>query len=90
MLTKGEDKKAIPPENCHPWPIMMKLGTVIPYQEKIQKTYKSRGTPLEFCLHKYFFSPETANFALSRNTDIYCILIIISNAFNFFLVFRLF
>ena len=30
-------------------PIMMQLGTVIPYLKKIQKIYKSRDTPLEFC-----------------------------------------
>ena len=30
-------------------PIMMKLDIVIPYQKKIQKVYKSRDKPLEFC-----------------------------------------
>ena len=30
-------------------PPMMKLGIVIPYLRKIQKLYKSRDTPLEFC-----------------------------------------
>ena len=34
---------------CHTHPAMMKLGTVIPYLKKIQKTYKSRVTPLENC-----------------------------------------
>ena len=33
----------------HTYPTMMKLGTVIPYLRKIQKMYKSRDTPLEFC-----------------------------------------
>ena len=30
-------------------PTMMKLGKVIPYLKKIQKIYKSRDTPPEFC-----------------------------------------
>ena len=37
------------PKICHPYPTMMKLGTVIPYRRKIQKMYKSRATFLEFC-----------------------------------------
>ena len=31
---------------CYAYPIMMKLGTVIPYLKKIQKRYESRDTPL--------------------------------------------
>ena len=34
---------------CLTYPNTMKLGTVIPYLKKIQKKYKSRDTPLEFC-----------------------------------------
>ena len=30
-------------------PIMIKLDIIIPYQKKIQKIYKSRDKPLEFC-----------------------------------------
>ena len=30
-------------------PIMMQLGTVVPYLKKIQKIYKSRDTTHEFC-----------------------------------------
>ena len=33
----------------HICPIMMKLGTVIPYPKKTQKKYESRDTPLELC-----------------------------------------
>ena len=33
----------------HTYSTMMKLGTVKPYLKKIQKLYKSRDTPLEFC-----------------------------------------
>ena len=31
---------------CHKYPTMMKLGTVIPYQKKIQKIFESHDTPL--------------------------------------------
>ena len=41
---------------CHTSPIMMKLGTVIPYLKKIQKLYELRDTPLEFCWHGTFFT----------------------------------
>ena len=34
---------------CHTYPTMMKLGTVIFYQNKIQNIYKSRDTRLDFC-----------------------------------------
>ena len=36
-------------KSCHTYPTMMKLGNVIPYLKKIEKIYKSRETPLEFC-----------------------------------------
>ena len=44
-------KKAPPPlpKICHTYPTIMKLGTVIPCQNKIQKIYESRDTGLEFC-----------------------------------------
>ena len=60
---------------------MMKLGTVIPYSEKMQKIYESRDTSLEFLLTSTFFHRKSANFAISRNTDIDCILI---HNFNLF------
>ena len=34
---------------CHTYPTMMKLGTLIPYLKMIQKIYKSRNKPLDFC-----------------------------------------
>ena len=36
------------PKICHRYSTMMKLGTVIPFLKKIQKTYKSRDTALAF------------------------------------------
>ena len=47
-------QKGHPSLKCHTYPTMMKLGTVIPYLNKIQKIYKSRDTPLEFCWHQHF------------------------------------
>ena len=37
------------PKICHTYPIIMKLGTVIPYLKAIEKIYESRDTPPEFC-----------------------------------------
>ena len=51
LLTDGgEGAKRRPiPKICHTYPTMMKLGTVIPYSKKIQKTYELRHTLIEFC-----------------------------------------
>ena len=46
---------------CHTYPIVMKLGTVIPYVKKVQKIYEAA-----------FFQRKSANFAISRNTYIDC------------------
>ena len=40
---------------------VMKFGTIIPYVEKMRKTYKSRYTLLEFCWHQHL-SPKISNF----------------------------
>ena len=45
----GGSKKAPLPKICHTYSKMMKPATVIPYLKKVQKIYKSRDTPLEFC-----------------------------------------
>ena len=45
----GGSKKAPLPKNCHTYPTIMKLGTVMPYLKKIQKIYKSCDSPAEFC-----------------------------------------
>ena len=37
------------PKICHKYPTKMKLGTVIPYLQKMQKIYESRDTLLKFC-----------------------------------------
>ena len=63
------------PKICHLCPTMIKLGTVIPYLKKIRRIYESRKTPLSVLLSSSFFHQKSANFAISRNTDLDCILI---------------
>ena len=41
---------------CHTYPTMMKLGTVIPYLQKIEKIYKSSDTHPELYWHQHFFT----------------------------------
>ena len=49
-------KMLLLPKICHPYPAIMKLGTVIPSLMKIQKVYESRDTTLEFSWHEDFFT----------------------------------
>ena len=44
----GEQKASLP-KICHTYPTIMKHRTFISYLKKIQKTYKSRDTPLQIC-----------------------------------------
>ena len=62
-----EGQKVAPlPKICHTYLSMMKLGTVIPYLKKIKKNV----VPLTSAI----FHRKSANFAISRNTCIDCIL----------------
>ena len=74
----GWGERLLLPKICHTYPTMMKLGTLLLYLKKIQKTYKSRDKLLEFCWHQQFFYWKSVNFSLSINTDVdcfwYCIL----------------
>ena len=45
----GWGERLLLPKICHTYPTMMKLGTLLLYLKKIQKTYKSRDKLLEFC-----------------------------------------
>ena len=58
LLTDGREGQKGPPlpKIYHTYPIMMKLGTVIPCLKKIQKIYESRDTHLEFCWRQRFFT----------------------------------
>ena len=47
LLTDGAGKNP-PPNICHTYPTMVKLGIVILYLKKIQKINKSRGMSFEF------------------------------------------
>ena len=72
----GWEAKRHPPvsKTCHTNATIMKLGTVISYLKKIQKIYESRGTPLSSA-DISIFHWKSANFAVSKNADIDCILI---------------
>ena len=58
----------------HTYPAMMKLGIVIPYL-KISKIFESRDTHTPISAEISIFHRKPANFVISRNTDIDCILI---------------
>ena len=74
-LLHGRGEGEIPlPKICHTFPAMIKPGTVISYLKKIQKIYESRGTPLSSA-DINIFHWKSANFAVSKNADIDCILI---------------
>ena len=68
-------KRPVIPKIYYTYPKMTKLAIIIPYLGKNQKTYESRHTVLEVCLHQRFFQRKSANFAKLRNTDMDCILI---------------
>ena len=55
-LLRDWQKASSLPKICHAYPTMMKLGAIIPYLKKIQKTYKSHDTPLGFSWHQRFFT----------------------------------
>ena len=55
---KGEGQKGPLPKIGHTNPTMIKLGTIIPYLEKIQKTYKVSLSSADISL----FSPEFSKF----------------------------
>ena len=64
----GGAKRPPLPKICDTYPTMMKLDTVTPYLEKIQKIYESRDTLSEFCRHQHFF---TGNQQILLSQEIY-------------------
>ena len=73
----GIQKRSLHPKTCHTYPTMMKFNTVIPYLKKIKKKKKkwiTWHTPW-LLLTSAFFHRKSANFFISRNTDIDCILV---------------
>ena len=73
---------------CHTYPAMMKLGTVIPYLKKIQKIYKSCGTPPGFYWHHQIFNGNW-QILLYQETQIWIAFwYIISDSFNFSWIFE--
>ena len=63
------------PKICHTYTTMVKLGTIIPYLKKIQKTYESCDTLFEVCWDYLSFHRKSITLVISRNTVIDCILI---------------
>ena len=75
LTDKGGERKRPPlPKICHTYPTKMKLGTVIPYLKKIQ-IYMNHVTHPMSSADISIFHQKSVNFAISRNTDIECILI---------------
>ena len=68
---EGVQKGPLLPKICHKYPAMMKLGTVVRCLKKSQKKYKSHSL---CCADISIFYRKSANFAISKNTDIDCIL----------------
>ena len=66
LLTYVEAKRPLP-KLCHAYLTLMKLGKVILDLKNIQRIYESRDISI--------FHRKQANFAISRNTDIDCILV---------------
>ena len=58
----GRSKRLTLPKICHTYPAMMKLGTVVPYLKKVPKNMNRVTHPLSS-------ADKSANFAISRNTD---------------------
>ena len=81
------------PKICHTNPTIMNIGTVIPYLKKIQK-YVNHVTLYEniwtrwVLLTSAFIHWKSANFVISRNIDIDCILVHDFYFLNFFWVFK--
>ena len=57
----------------HTYPVLMNLGTVIPYLKKILKTQKLRDTLFEFCWNQHVFTGNQQFFVISEDTGIDCI-----------------
>ena len=75
-------KKAPLIKICHTYPTMMKFGTLTSYLRKIQRLYKSRDTPLEFCWHQKFFV-YVKKYRYRLYFDI-----LFPKSFNFFLILK--
>ena len=72
----GEAKRAAVPKICHTYPAIMNLDGVISYLRKIKKNlWITWHTPWFLLTSAFFYRKSTTNFAMSRNTDIDCILI---------------
>ena len=74
--------KVLLPKICHAYPDMMKLGTVVSKKDK--KKLKNHVTHILSSIDTIIFHQESANIAISRNTDTDWILIYNSDFCNIF------
>ena len=66
--------QAGPKRPSYAYPTIIKLGTVMPYLKKIQKTYKSLVTPQSFA-DMSIIRQKLLIFFISQNVEKNCILI---------------
>ena len=59
---------------CRTYHTMMKPGIVMPYPKKVQKNLGITSHTPWLLLTSVFFHRKSANFTISRNTDIDCLL----------------
>ena len=74
------------PKICYTFPTMMKLGTLIPYLEKIENIYKSRDTPFLLEISKFCYVKKY-RYRLYFDTLFWYI---ISNSLTFFEFWKIF
>ena len=72
---RGGAKTTTIPKICHTYPTIIKLGTVIPYLKKTKKNIWIMWHTLLILLTLAFSHWISVNVAISRNTDIECILV---------------
>ena len=77
-------KEPHPPKTWYPYPIMMKLGTGKLHLKKIQKMYNHLKHPTAIS----FFHWKLTLFVILENTNKTCILLLFSNSFDFYWIFK--
>ena len=73
---------------CHIYPLVMKLGTVIPYLRKIKNIYKSCHTILDFYWQQHFFKVNKQILPYQEIQILIAFSYISSNSFNIFSVLK--
>ena len=66
VAADGRPKESLLYKICRTYLTIKKLGTVISYIHKMQKRYKLRDTPLEFCWSQHFFTGNQQLFYINK------------------------